>query len=182
MGWLRVRKVHRLGVDWERAQWRVQVPAGMRWAVDHAPTVTVGAQVDIGTAVPIDRLILKAQGGCEIQAGVLRATAAGKCIITWRAPYGQVTTSTRWTHVGPRGSRVEAGMLTRGFVVRDGAETKVTFHNRYRTQDQVVTRTVYVTPQCPTTSPNLGPRHLPPGLGLSQGEMNQWQASVSGNW
>ncbi len=50
---------------------------------------------------------------------------------------------------------METGTLTRAFVVRDGAETQVTFHNRYRTQDQVVTRTVYVTPECPTTTPKL---------------------------
>ena len=183
-----MRKVHRLGVERERGQWRVQVPAGMRctveetahgapkaaglapmwedrrWAVDHAPTVAVGASIAIGTAVPIDRLILKAQGSCEIQAGALRAITAGTCIVTWRAPDGEVATSTRWTHVGPRGTRVEAGTLTRGFVIRDGAETRVTFHNRYRTQDQTVTRTVYVTPQCPTT-PKQAPRGGPTNPG-----------------
>ena len=84
---------------------------------------------------------------------MLQATTVGACTITWRALDGQVTTSTRWTHVGPRGTRVEAGTLTRAFPVRSGPETKVTFHNRYRAEDNVVTRTVYVAPSCSTPTP-----------------------------
>ena len=172
-----MRKVHRLPVTNARGDWRVEVPAGMRctveetahgapkakgvapmwedrrWAVDHAPTITVGESIDVGTAVPIDRLILSTKGGCEIRAGVLQAMKAGACVVTWRSLDGNVTTSTRWTHVGPRGTRVEAGTSTRAFPVRSGAETKVTFHNRYRSDDHIVTRTVYVTPECPTTAP-----------------------------
>lgn len=172
-----MRKVHRLPVTSARGDWRVQVPAGMRctvqeaahgapkakgvaptwedrrWAVDHAPTIRVGERVDVGTAVPIDRLILSVKGGCEIRAGVLQAMTAGACTITWRALDGKVTTSTRWTHVGPRGTRVEAGTLTRAFPVRSGAETKVTFHNHYRAEDNVVTRTVYIAPACSTVTP-----------------------------
>lgn len=60
---------------------------------------------------------------------------------------------------------METGTLTRAFVVRDGAEAQVTFHNRYRTQDQTVTRTVYVTPECHTTVPKQTPRGGPTNPG-----------------
>ena len=172
-----MRKVHRLPVTSARGDWRVQVPAGMRcrveetahgapkaqgvapmwedrrWAVDHAPTIAVGERVDVGTAAPIDRLILSTKGGCEIRAGVLQAMTFGACTITWRALDGKITTSTRWTHVGPRGTRVEAGTLTRAFPVRSGTETQVTFHNRYRAEDNIITRTVYIAPACSTPTP-----------------------------
>ena len=174
-----MRKVHRLPVTNARADWRVEVPEGMRcrveekadgapeangisptwedrrWAVDHAPTITVGESVGVGTAAPIDGLILSAKGGCRVRDGSLQGTTAGACTVTWRVPDGMVVTTTRWTHVGPRGTRVESGTSTRAFPVRGGTETKVTFHNRYRSEDHVVTRTVYVTPECPIPAPKV---------------------------
>ena len=77
----------------------------------------------------------------------------GACTVTWRVPDGEVVTTTRWTHVGPRGTRVEAGTLTRAFPIRSGSDARVTFHNRYRSQDQVAVRTVYVAPACSSTTP-----------------------------
>ena len=44
-------------------------------------------------------------------------------------------------------------MLTRAFPVRGGIETQVTFHNRYSSDDHVVTRTVYIAPACSTPTP-----------------------------
>jgi len=168
------RRVHRLPVTSSRGVWRVTVPAGMRcqvaetahgapqargvsptwrdrrWVVDQFPTVAVGQRVEVGAAVPIDKLILTAKGGCQVRAGVLEAIAVGTCTITWRVPKGEVTTSTRWTHTTPRATDTQQGTLTRAFPVRAGARTTVTFHNTYTARAQVITRTLYITPPCPT--------------------------------
>jgi CshA-type fibril repeat protein len=165
----------------DRDSWRVRVPAGMtckvhekshgapdaqgiaptwddrRWQVGHSPSIAVGEKVEIGTAVPIDRLVLSAKGGCQVIAGELVGVAVGTCTVSWRVPGGSVTTRTKWTHTTARATRTGEGTLTRAIPVAGGATTRVTFTNAYDARAHVVTRTVYVTDPCAPV-PKAGPR------------------------
>jgi len=177
-----MKRTHVMDTGIDRKSWRVKVPAGMscnvhersigapqtpgiaptwderRWQVGHSPSIDVGEKVPVGTAVPIDELILSAKGGCQVIAGELVGVAVGTCTVSWRVPDGSVTTRTKWTHTTARATRTGEGTLTRAIPIAGGATTRVTFTNAYDARAHVVTRTVYITDPC-APIPKARPRY-----------------------
>ena len=181
-----LRTTHLLPVGTAKMTWRIPVPAGMectiterahgapdeldvqpmrdgqRWGSRTIGRMTPGGTTRIGTAVPIDRLVLSAKGGCVLQASLLKATTAGTCVITWRVPDAVVSTTTKWAYSTPvTGTRTAKGTTTRAVPITAGQVTRITFVNTYTATSKVVTRTIAVSPTCPVTKAKPAPWTVP---------------------